>query len=562
MRRAYAGLFLALSGCDPTSGLADAADAALPNEKRYFDGAGTQLVQGPWSRVVVDLNVDTLYHVGARRTDDREPTFHLFGADAQSGCQVSPNAGTWLMGKPAAAPFRLLPFVEDLDERGRGTLRFTTLDCEVQDLAIEDAGPPSPGLLDHGYLVPTKEGYTFADPWSGESRELAAKLSRVLLWDDSVLLWADDTLKSFSAELEPGSKWGNTPVAVFNVRNDFLVEDADGLHRVTLNDSLEINAESVLEGACHLQQAGGASWDEQGVWLVLEQPCGNPKPNIVHLDTETFEILDTIELPFEADARQMRARVPNPEEGDAVPLRVLYLTDVDADGLGTLWFWQAGADAAVEVANRGSLASVSLVPTPGEWLGTAHVNYQKIGSYDAYDWIRLRSDGTSEVIAEHVVRNASSGELLVNFDGVAGDLPEFDDDSYRVVAKALPPYSGAVTSYAGERHYARVAHFDGVSGRVLLGTEAKDPSAWDALAEGVPPDSPRFAWFMPALLFIEGWDPATKTGSLVAYNYELDARTTIAERVSSFDLTTYPWDGVIYTVPQGKQRGIWFSKAK
>jgi hypothetical protein len=67
---------------------------------------------------------------------------------------------------------------------------------------------------------------------------------------------------------------------------------------------------------------------------------------------------------------------------------------------------------------------------------------------------------------------------------------------------------------------------------------------------------------MPALLFIEDWDPDQKTGSLVAYNYDLDARDTIAEGVSSFDLTSYPWDGVVYSVPEGKQRGIWFSKAK
>ena len=123
MRRAYPGLWLvlaALGGCDPTSGLADTADAALPPVKRYFDGAGTQLVEGPWSRVVIDINVDTQYHLGARRSDDEEPTFHLFSADAQTGCKVAPNAGTWLMGKADGAPNRLLPFAESLDERGRG----------------------------------------------------------------------------------------------------------------------------------------------------------------------------------------------------------------------------------------------------------------------------------------------------------------------------------------------------------------------------------------------------------------------------------------------------------
>jgi hypothetical protein len=51
-------------------------------------------------------------------------------------------------------------------------------------------------------------------------------------------------------------------------------------------------------------------------------------------------------------------------------------------------------------------------------------------------------------------------------------------------------------------------------------------------------------------------------GTLVAYNYELDARSTIAEGVSSFDMTSYPWDGLIYAVPYGRNNGLWFSKAK
>jgi hypothetical protein len=196
------------------------------------------------------------------------------------------------------------------------------------------------------------------------------------------------------------------------------------------------------------------------------------------------------------------------------------------------------------------------------WDGEAQINYQPLGDYQVHDWIHFDWDGSTKAVAEHIARNATSGELLVNFDGVAGDLPVFDADGYRVVAKGVPPYAGAVTSYVGERHYARVDQFDGASGRLLLGVDAKDPSRWDAVASGVPPDSPRFSWFMPALLFIEDWDPDRKTGSLVAYNYELDARDTIAEGVSSFDLTSYPWDGVVYSVPEGKQRGIWFSKAK
>jgi hypothetical protein len=561
MRRVFvAGLLLSLVGCDPTAGLSDSANAALPETKRYFDGRGTQVAEGPWNRVVVDLDADTLYHVGARRLDDDPPTFHLFGKDARDGCEVTPNAGTWLMGKPDAAPFRVLPFLESIDERGRGRLRFTDLDCQVQPLEIEDAGRPYGQLYDNGYLVPTKRGFTFADPWRGESRELATDLKDILLWQDAVLVWTDGELRSFSEQFEPGATWGNELVAAIGLTaQDFLVEDADGLHHVTLDhQTLEISATPVLEGACRLQQSPLLVNDDEGRWLVAEQPCGNPRPTLLHVDADTFETLDTFELPFEADARYARPLIAGFSDDDLKPVGALYLTDVE-DGYGTLWVWRADLEAPFRLGERASLDSVVLDSNLATRDGIANVNYRRIGAYEAYDLAYFRWDGDVQIVAERVVRNTSSGELLVDFDGVAGDIAAFTDDGYRVYLSDVPPSSGESISYTGDLHFARVDEFDGAAGRLLLGSAVR---TWAPLAEEVPPESVRFAWFMPALLFIEDWNAERNTGSLVAYNYELDARTTIAEGVSSYDLTGYPWDGVVYAVPSGKQRGVWFSKAK
>jgi len=562
MRCVLVGLLLALSGCNPTRGLADTADAALPTVKRYFD-PGTLLVAGPWNRVVIDLDVDTLYHVGARRLDDKRPTFHLFGADARDGCQVSPDAGTWLTGKPDPAPFRLLPYLEDINDQGRGRLRFTTLDCQVQDLALEDAGRPYPRLYDHGYLVPTKQGYTFADPWSGETREIAAHLQDVVLWNTTVLLWADDELKSFGEQFEPGAEWGNQLQSVITIQNDFLVEDADGIHHVKLDrDSLALTSEDVLPDACHLQHSTVIASDEKGGWVAAEMPCGSAQPTLLHLDGTSFEVLDSFPLPFPADARQTRALLAGSTDDAPLPLAALYLTDVDSEGLGTVWAWRAGIDAPIKLGEHGNLDLVSLEPAGSEWNGVAQINYQTLGGLQAYDLLHFLWDGTTGLIAERIVRNDLSGEFLVNFNGVSGDLPAFVGDSYTVVDKGVPPSAGEESSYVGVHHHARIDHFDGTAGRALLGADASDPDTWDAVGSDVPPDLMRFAWFMPALVFVENWDQTSKTGTLVAYNYELDARSTLAEGVSSFDLTSYPWDGVVYTIPKGKKQGIWFAKAK
>ncbi|RYZ03404.1 MAG: hypothetical protein EOO73_27790 [Myxococcales bacterium] len=564
MRRVYAVVCLLLLGCDPTAGLADSADAALPGTKRYFDGRGSKLAEGPWNRVVVDLDAETLYHLGARRADDDAPTFHLFGADAREGCEVTPNAGTWLLGKAPGAPFRLLPFLESMDERGRGRLRFTQLDCTVQDLVVEDAGRPYARLYDQGYLVPTGNGYTFADPWRGKTRNIATNLEAVLLWSDAVLLWADDELKSFSGELEERSRWGNAPSSVVPLGNDFLVEDADGLHRVRLDHrTLKLSAEPVLEGACRLQRSALSAGDTSSQWVIAELPCGSARPSLLQLKRETTELQSRTELPFDADARYTRSFATRLGEGDEPPrVGVAYLTDVDEDELGTLWVW-SGEDA--EPIRLGELAEpdyVFLQSPGGEWAGIAQVNYQLLGGAEARDWLHFRWDGAVETLGERVVRNSVTGEPLVNFDGVAGDLSRFDEGGYEVLARGVPPSVGEVTSYVGEKLYARVDQFDGTSGRLLMGPEPRQPASWATLGSQVPPEQARFAWFMPALLFLEDWDSERGTGRLVAYNYELDARSTISEGVSSFDLTSYPWDGVVYAVPAGKQRGLWFSKAK
>jgi hypothetical protein len=419
-------------------------------------------------------------------------------------------------------------------------------------------------LFDHGYLIPTKQGYTFADPWAGESREIAARLERTLVWNDAVLLWADGKLKSFSDQFEPAYEWGNAIESVVQIKGPYLIEDANGLHRVSLDhDSLRIVTEDVLPGACHLQYSTATAGDTTSNWIVLEEPCGNPKPTIMRLDADTFEAQGSFEIPFETDARRARALIGGESEtGDPQPLGLLYVTDVDERGLGTVWAWRAGSPLAIKVGERALLDAVFPEPPDSSWAGVVQANYQQLEGYESYDLIHFRWDGTTEVIAERLVRNSANGEVLVNFDGVAADLPQFGDDGYRILATAVAPYAGTVTSFTGERHYARVAAFDGTSGQVLLGTDSLDPSAWESVGSGVTPESPRFAWFMPALLFIENWDPDSRTGALVAYNYELEARTTIAEGVSSFDLTSYPWEGVIYTVPEGKTRGIWFSRAK
>ena len=92
------------------------------------------------------------------------------------------------------------------------------------------------------------------------------------------------------------------------IGEQFLVEDADGLHRLTFDrERLELTAEPALSDVCHLQRSSLFPSDSESAWVVAERPCGSARPSALRLDKSTFEITEAMELPFEADARYTRA---------------------------------------------------------------------------------------------------------------------------------------------------------------------------------------------------------------------------------------------------------------
>ena len=184
MRRAYAGLSAsAVRGVTRRAGSPIRRTPPCPTEKRYFDGPGTQLVAGS---------------VEPRGRRPRP------GHAVPRGCAPPRRRGADLSSVRRGRPNRL-PGVAQRRHLADGQARrralspaavrrraATSADAAVcasprstaksKTWSSKTPGAPYPRLYDHGYLVPTKQGYTFADPWSGESREIAAKLQAYWLW--------------------------------------------------------------------------------------------------------------------------------------------------------------------------------------------------------------------------------------------------------------------------------------------------------------------------------------------------------------------------------------------
>jgi hypothetical protein len=548
------------SSCNPAGGIEQAAEGALPEHKRYVEGPGERLREGPWKSVTIDADYDTLYHVGARRLDDAEPTFHLFGADVEQGCQVSPNASTWLVPKPEQAPYRLVPYLESSDPNGRGTLRFTTLDCQVEEMSIERAGKPYDVAYATGFVVPSDDGLWFADPWRDEKHLLVSDLQGHLSWTSTVLLWGDGKLKSFDNRLQPVAELGEDVVAVVPLGATFLVEDSAGLHLVDYDpETAELVTTPVLPDACGLQRYPLAvQYNEY--WVALHSPCDDPQLTAVRLDIRQ-QILEERGLGIEAQARHARVSTRYDVTGELEELAVFYLTDVDESGYGTLWVAREG-EVPLQLGERATLFGCSLRVTGERWAGDAYVDYEEVAGRTTARWLRFDWQGERKTVAERLLVNEYYSDFIVNFDGAAGDQVIVSDDELIVLTEGVPPFPSAKSSYVEPDHRARIDRYDGTSGRLSLVNLELEGITYRDLAQGVPPSAFRFAWFMPALFFLEDYDAELETGTLSAYNYDLDARMLVAPGVSSFDLTTYPWAGVLYAVPRGKNQGIWFAKAK
>src|SRR5450432_284311 len=219
-------------GCDPKAGFESAAGAIDPNEKSYVDGRGTRLTSGPFNTVGIDCDLDTQVHLLARRRDDLGTSMTLFGQDAQTGCTIAPNSATWFAYKPAAKPYRLLPFFESRDATGAGTLRFSSIDCKIEPYSLDHAFGPSDPELEQGFLVRQGGGLVLADPWSATTTPIVTDLQRLLPIGPRFLVWGDSQVIAFDRDLGELARFGNhvTAITDLDFGGAYAVLDDDGLH--------------------------------------------------------------------------------------------------------------------------------------------------------------------------------------------------------------------------------------------------------------------------------------------------------------------------------------------
>jgi len=156
-------------------------------------------------------------------------------------------------------------------------------------------------------------------------------------------------------------------------------------------------------------------------------------------------------------------------------------------------------------------------------------------------------------------------QVLSGFADAAGSLGLLRQGTLQPIAKGVPEW--ALKSDRAGQNLAALHDFAGAVGRLMWSPTqgaALDPSAlaWTELATGVPRDQYAFldsATRLPGLAFI-GDANASGQGRLQYFNFELEALGEINRGVSDFQPVGEP-PGILYTIPTGKNAGIWFADA-
>jgi hypothetical protein len=148
-------------------------------------------------------------------------------------------------------------------------------------------------------------------------------------------------------------------------------------------------------------------------------------------------------------------------------------------------------------------------------------------------------------------------QLLANFDGMVGDLVSIDADlSPTLVAERVPAPPASGPDFVR----AVLSDFDGTTGKLLLFEGAPDRSP-EVIARGVPLDGFEFMW-KSAIVYKDAFDPVSATGRLVARFLATADTFPLQRGVGEFRATSWPEQGVLYSVATGENSGIWFARAR
>jgi len=577
LRRAWsisraAALTLGLlgAGCD-LSGIVGVGDSLLDPDKALLDRPGRLIVAGSYSGLKIAGSAENGGYVLARRDDADDDRVAVVPFLEGEPCEYAPAFSYDRFSSRINLDFPgTLSVQVDQDDAGSalGTVRFIDYECNEVIGEIESTvlpGPLFPGIDPIGMLARRSDGtLMMIDAEERTLSEVAPNVdygvvagSFLYTLEAGEVVIRDETLE----EVERIGSGAFSLVATGGVGMPLVYEDETGVHAWSEDDG----ATSLAESGCYLWYIGPNAiayldpCDERRLAVRLSTDMAFPEG-----DEKTFV---TLRGPRDTNIDSLTVP-PDLAANRSLPLETMIVTQPSAGvPAGTLHVLRLPEDAEsdadeVELADTELADEVTYVPSHGLY----YRNYGS-GRGTLLDFERDDAEQVTGVleIAENVAwvpfgNPYSYRGILADYDGKEGRLMRVGRSdntlSRSVIGEGVPLQTFAADADSQLVAYISDLNADDTGVLTIVDEFGSFEAAERALINEIRVlDDPEGVVFLV---------PGASEGIFELHTWLIKAEfdLLVHNQVSEYIAIPWPSPGLLYSVPGGKDPGLWFAKAR
>lgn len=569
----FVAVALLLGGCDLAAGLQDVGSSLTNPDAALLDHPGRKLADGLFRQLLIDGSLDEGGHVIALRENEDGQQLAIIPYLENDSCFLKPAVAVDRLSSRVDVELPgILSVQRTQDENGRGDISFVNFNCEDAFEGFTGSRLPQlafPASKPRGLLGMTGAGELYlVEPGNKRTVYISTGATQASSSDDKLWTLEDGQLVIRDDELKVLDRMGSGVELYTLTAGSWLT--------VAFMDEDGLSFWNEVEGVTHISSSAcnPTSWGSDT--LAYFDPCEERKLNLYTRGTRIGVDADYVRLVGPKGIRDLDQHIA---------------TD-----------WGSG----ITTSHLSFIAGESEVPSGDLLLASIQPG------------VELQDDELTIELETQVLAkgnaNIRSGNIILNWNGVAGDLVEYETEDDEIVD--LIPVADAVAQLPGGNTYSPrgvLSHFDGTTGdlRVYSRKVTKDGTTItsELIAKGVPiqpqtvePDTGRMAFVgdssdgQTGTLYLgrnAGEDPTrlqaledhvllntarfldqprglaylvrakgTTEARLRVWLIDSEIKLTVHKNVHEYRTVPWPAAGILYAVPNGDDQGLWFSKAR
>jgi len=548
-------------------GFTSLGDDLLLPDAALLDRPGRQLAQGSFAGLTVDGSLEDGGRVLAMRYEDDEAGFTVVPFLDDESCEIFPAVNFERVSSRINLDLPAIVAVQTTrDETGRGQVRFVDFKCQDVLAPLEDANLPRvpfpDGMARGLLLLADSNTLYFIDAEQKEQKLVAkdvqrARVSGSKLWtiESGVLVGRDEDLVEIarigSAVEDFAPDVGQDDVAF--LEGGELFGWKAGKDESDEDEGSSDTLRQIAEDACHLEAPSPKI-------LAYYSPCAERKLELevaasaVGLEGANVKIRgpkDTLletNINFGFDKQPSRIIVLQNSEPDASAGELLWADipvgpELEDDRVIELEWASLGEDI--------SYVGGSYVQSFDGVQGTL-MDFKEAD--DEAPQLRKLLEGVTQLPG---ITPFDDPGVLTGFDGTSGTLVRLGEKNGKLTQKVLTERVPLQSITSEGESIAYVGNFDGAFGDVFL----LDDDDLEAVAQDAMPGTLRFLDQPRAVAYL-GKSKAKSGAALHAYLTDSGIDLLIADGVNEYRGLPWPSPGVLYSVWEGENAGLWLSKAR